>query len=99
MREIDSDIDWLDLCLPLETLDDNYDPGGEFYSKPRWREPIAEWLAEIGQQVYRVVPFRLGLLGVEVSGETHARQLSRAYRTENGMAIFGPLTKTWFGIR
>jgi hypothetical protein len=43
---------------------------------PRVRRPLDDWLAELGRHVYEDVRFRLGLVGMEVSGEICAGQLA-----------------------
>jgi hypothetical protein len=79
--------DWLGFYIPRGALDNTYYPMDqddtfEFDSKAYyksieiWRNVIDPWLAEIGQYVYRMVPFRLGLIGLEVSGEINAAELA-----------------------
>ncbi|HEX7590542.1 MAG TPA: hypothetical protein VF375_01185 [Candidatus Limnocylindrales bacterium] len=43
-----------------------------------WRRPIDSWLAEIGFRVFADVPYRLGLIGHEVSGDEYAEELADA---------------------
>ena len=79
----DSGPDWLSLFVPLGALG-RADPRiggfplGDDYGVATfaWRRPIDSWLADIGSRVYADVPFRLGLIGCEVSGEAHADQLT-----------------------
>jgi len=40
-----------------------------------WQLPINDWLVELGRHVFEVVPFRLGLVGFEVSGKAYAGEL------------------------
>lgn len=74
-------IDWLDFYIPLGAIERTYkDVGGFFgtdHPKSRdWREPLENWLAEIGREVFSVVEFRLGLIGCEVSGVAYASELA-----------------------
>jgi hypothetical protein len=69
----DGGSDWLDLCFPTGALCEVYDLYGSApdYVDPSWRpwaEPLDLWFAEIARTVYRETPFRLGLIGEEVSG-------------------------------
>lgn len=81
-EEQDEMNDWLDFYLPLGALADA-DPrvGAYPFEEPEsdgsfaWRAPLDTWLAEIGRRVFGVVPFRLGIIGFEVSGVTSATDL------------------------
>lgn len=72
--------DWLDLVLPLGGLENAFPDLAAFpFYSPPWRsvlEPLEKWLAEIGREVFRVVPFRLGLIGEEVSGYEYSATLA-----------------------
>lgn len=72
--------DWLGLYLPLGALAAAYDVKGYPFdngaSSQQWREPLANWLANIGRFVFSRAPFALGLVGFEVSGTVHAAELS-----------------------
>jgi hypothetical protein len=82
IREDYRGIDWLDLYLPLGALAraDGRVGGYPFGStittcddapsreSLEWRRPIDNWLAGIGSSIFAVAPFRLGLIGFEVSG-------------------------------
>lgn len=74
--------DWLDFYLPLGALArlDRRIGGFPFDRRSgadslRWRQELDEWLAAVGTGVFGEVPFRLGLIGFEISGETYADQL------------------------
>ncbi|MFD0374566.1 hypothetical protein [Streptomyces sp. NPDC127112] len=41
-----------------------------------WRRTLDNWLAAVGADIFQEVPFRLGLIGFELSGETDAEQLN-----------------------
>jgi len=74
--------DWLDLYLPRGALAAAYDVGRypfepDVANSRHWREPLDAWLARIGAAVYERVPYRLGLVGFEVSGEVHADEIAR----------------------
>jgi hypothetical protein len=86
--------DWLDFYIPLGALgriDSRVGayPFGDFAESLQWRRPFDDWLADLGRRVYEEVPFRLGLVGVEVSGEMYADQLASGVPTSraNGLLI------------
>ncbi|MBO0516572.1 hypothetical protein J0695_33090 [Streptomyces beijiangensis] len=75
--------DWLDFYLPvgaLTRLDARI--GGFPFGQDggatslEWRSALDSWLAAIGADIFQEVPFRLGLIGFEVAGETYAEQLN-----------------------
>jgi hypothetical protein len=73
--------DWLDFYLPLGSLGRAY-PAGWFpfgseadWPGP-WRQEVEEWLAGVGLAVAQAVPFRLGLIGFEVSGQAYASDIA-----------------------
>jgi len=72
--------DWLDFYLPAGALQDAYPVGAypfeESATSREWREPLENWLAGIGRSVFGEAPFRLGLVGFEVSGLERAEHLS-----------------------
>lgn len=76
----DEGADWLDLYIPMEALcraDRSFGvfaPSGDRYAL-NWRQPIDEWLASIALELFRALPFRLALIGHEVSGATEAAEL------------------------
>jgi hypothetical protein len=75
--EEDSRIDWLDLYIPLGALDTVYDYDyGDRASWRAWAAPLDDWFADIGRTVYDAVPFRLALVGEEVSGMRYASQVA-----------------------
>jgi hypothetical protein len=73
--------DWLDFYIPMGALGridsrvGGY-PFGDDADSLQWRRPLDDWLAEIGRRVYENVRFRLGLVGMEVSGEMYAGELA-----------------------
>jgi hypothetical protein len=56
-------------------------PFGDFDESLQWRRALDDWLAELGRHVYENVRFRLGLVGMEVSGEIYAGQLASGVPT------------------
>ena len=85
--------DWLSLSVPLGALA-RTDPrvgGYPFGSAPslEWRDPIDRWLIELAIRIYERVPFRLGLVGCEVSGETTAAELT-SIPDERSIAYLAP---------
>jgi hypothetical protein len=70
---------WVDFYLPLGALSATPEVGGypleNTATSRQWREPLERWLAEIGQAIFSQVPFRLGLIGYEVSGTAEPEEL------------------------
>jgi hypothetical protein len=78
VREIEGP-DWLDFYLPMGSLAAIY--GSRFdidaRSRKRWQRSVDNWLAELGMYIFEAIPFSLGLIGHEVSGQVYAKQLAR----------------------
>ena len=79
IREDDGS-DWLDFYLPTGALGKAYDIGGypfdaAGFAHRDWQVPVDEWLKDIGTHIFSVVPFNLGLIGFEVSGEFYAAEI------------------------
>jgi hypothetical protein len=78
---------WVSLYLPMGALAKVYDAGAfPFESSGAchcWREPLDQWLAAVGEFVFSKVPFRLGLVGFEVSGTESAEDLAITGIPEN----------------
>ena len=62
-----------------------------------WRGPIDRWLATMAKRIFEVAPFRLGLIGWEMSGTTSAAEIDAVpeerYMTylvpeDHGLAIY-----------
>lgn len=89
VREEDG-ADWLDFCLPLGGLGQAL-PNARGYpfsddTGRSWRQPLDDWLAEIGRHLFEQVPFRLGLIGFEQSGMDDANRMKS-----------GPPEERWVG--
>ncbi len=88
--------DWLDFYLPLGALCradsrvDAYPFAEDDHPSLPWRRPIDTWLAEAAAQIYRAVPYRLGLIGFEVSGQTHASELASDPPSPRGIGYLLP---------
>lgn len=72
--------DWLSFYIPLGALSRSDSragayPFGDLEESLLWRRPIDDWLAELGRKVYEEVPFRLGIIGSEVSGQAYWHQM------------------------
>jgi hypothetical protein len=74
---------WLDFYLPLGALArvDQRIGGFPFDAHSGeeslvWRRPLDEWLASIGKEICRHVPFRLGLIGFELDANISSEQLN-----------------------
>ncbi len=86
--------DWLVLDIPLGALTKvearvgGY-PFGETIASLEWRRPLDDWLADIGRQIFRRVKFRLGLVGMEVSGDASSDRL------ESGIPADRPFGYLW----
>jgi hypothetical protein len=87
--------DWLDFYIPLGALGridsrvGGY-PFGDFAESLQWRRPFDDWLADLGRRVYEEVPFRLGLIGVEVSGQMYSDGLASGVPTSRGNGLLVP---------
>lgn len=77
-REDESGIDWAGLLVPMGSLAQVRKVGafpfgfGDSTPSRPWREPLDLLFAQVARAVYAVTPFRLALVGHEVSGETYA---------------------------
>jgi hypothetical protein len=73
--------EWFDFYIPFGALEVVYEEGvvnwykGEFAACREWAQPLDEWFADIGRAIYAAVPFRLGLIGEEMSGAIYADDL------------------------
>jgi hypothetical protein len=85
--------DWLDFYLPLGALTNAVSTVGgyPFESETKslgWRLPIDDWFVKIARSVFLVAPFRLGLVGFEVSGMADGNDLE--IPEERGMGYLVP---------
>lgn len=55
-----------------------------------WRRPLDRWFAAVGERVYDVMPFRLGLIGREPTGLTTAARLREAAPPERWVGYLLP---------
>ena len=81
IRETDGP-DWLDLYLPMGAIGTAYDIGGFPFlladdPPAAWINDLEPWLAGIATSVADVVPYRMAIIGFEVSGQYYASDLSR----------------------
>jgi hypothetical protein len=70
---------WLSLYIPVGALDAVYDVGGFPFDDGdhrAWRQPLERWFAGIGSSIFRQHPFRLGLIGHEVSASDTAADIT-----------------------
>ena len=75
----DEESQWVVLGLPLGSLA-RVEPriGGYPFSDDAghaWRQPLDQWLVDLALRLLEVLPFRLALVGFEVSGEITAADL------------------------
>ncbi len=73
--------DWLDFYFPMGALAQTYDtvggfPFGHEAQAHLWQKPLERWLTGLGKHIYAAVPYRLGLIGFEVSGMFYAAELT-----------------------
>jgi hypothetical protein len=97
VREDEGD-DWLDFYVPSGSLGTAYPVGAypfdEADSSREWREPLESWLADIGNAVFAAAPFRLGLVGFEVSGAERVEHLAHSgVPNERGIGFLMPSGK------
>jgi hypothetical protein len=87
--------DWLVLGVPLGALIKieprvgGY-PFGSYDSSLAWRQPIDEWLAVIGSQIFATTNFRLGLIGMETSGEAYSDRLENGIPAKRSFGYLWP---------
>lgn len=89
--------DWLSFYLPLgalartDPLIGGY-PFGDDAGEPAliWRRPIDDWLAAVATRVFEEVPFRLGLVGMEATGEVDAADLADSVPEQRQYGILVP---------
>ncbi len=69
---------WLVFYVPLGALSQFLPLAGYPFgtSKRDWQPGLDAWLASIGEYLFASVPFKLGLIGHEVAGDTTAADLS-----------------------
>jgi hypothetical protein len=85
--------DWLIFYFPLGALATVFPVEGfpfDEHSHDRWTRRVDQWLANLGAEVYDVVPFKLALIGFEVADETYAAQLA-----DTGIPTRRTLTYLW----
>jgi hypothetical protein len=94
--------DWLSLCLPTGALARTDARIGAYPFGPNggrkslaWRRAIDDWLAGVAVGLFPEIPFRLGLIGCEASGEVRAEQLA----TVAGPVHLGYLLPAIGGLR
>ena len=83
--------EWLVLYCPVSALERAYPVGGFPFDRTNhdsWRVPLENWFVEIARRIFPAAPFRIGLVGFEVSGD-----FTRADFLASGV----PATR-WFGI-
>ncbi|NUP09154.1 MAG: hypothetical protein HOW73_24145 [Polyangiaceae bacterium] len=70
--------DWMVFYLPLGALGEIRPVGGYPFDgadHDGWRVPLDSWLADLGRAIWKSIPFDLGLIGFEASGELRAAQV------------------------
>ncbi|MBB4966754.1 hypothetical protein [Saccharothrix violaceirubra] len=93
----ESGIDWLAFHLPLGALGSADPRVGGFpfeddgtFTHLAWRQPIDNWLADIGRQVFADVGYSLGLIGLEASGEAYATDVTDGPPGHRGVGYLIP---------
>ena len=95
VREDEPEIDWLDFYLPIGGLTD-VDPradslwDGDSRVPYGWREPLDDYLAATAERVADAVTFELGIIGYEVSGTVHRRDLEDPVAPRGAIALLVP---------
>ena len=82
IREENEGPDWLDFYLPLGALGNAYDIGAYPFDETEhshevWQKPLDEWLVELSKYIFTLSPFRLALIGFEVSGDAYSDQIQQ----------------------
>lgn len=84
----ESGADWLDLSIPIGMLEDRFpvsyplDVATNF-----WMSDFEERLVKIAAAIYRVAPFRLGLVGEEASGASSAAEITAEDCERGGVLV------------
>ncbi|MEQ8673692.1 MAG: hypothetical protein RLP44_11935 [Aggregatilineales bacterium] len=81
VREIPYNVDWLIFYIPMGALATAYDVGGYPFSKDIadhivWMVTIEKWLYNIADHVFKHIDFKLGLIGLEVSGDAYSSEIA-----------------------
>lgn len=79
VRELDGP-DWVDFYMPMGSLGEAYYVGGypfdrEVNSSDHWQKPIDDWLMEMASYVFSTARYKLGIIGLEVSGQEYSSRL------------------------
>lgn len=73
-------IDWLGFYIPMGALPTIYEVGAFPFDDGKasqyWREPLDDWLVELAQAVFAVVPFALAAIGDDASGSISATEFA-----------------------
>jgi hypothetical protein len=73
-------LDWLVFYCPMGALAQVYPVAGFPFDRAHsesWRTEIDGWLSNIGIKLFEDAPFRLGLIGFEVSDETSSEEVKK----------------------
>lgn len=90
--------DWIDLSLPTGALGQvdkrlgGY-PFEEDDSSLTWRAPIDEWFAAIAARVFEAAPFKVALIGFEVSGDPAAETFEAGLPDERWIGYVVPRSR------
>lgn len=88
--------DWVCFYIPLGSLGRSDSrvgayPFGDIEDSLDWRRPIDDWLGDLGMRVFERVPFRLGLIGAEASGEVYSNELTAGVPTDRYFGYLIPV--------
>jgi len=75
----DDGSDWLVFYFPMSALGHAFPVGGFPFddgSHEIWRHLLDSWLADLGRTLFRLAPYRLGLVGFETSGDLRAADVA-----------------------
>ncbi len=92
---VSDESDWLNLSIPVGMLEWCYPVKYPLqYRTNPWMEDVDQFLVEIGAALYQHIPFRLGMIGEEVSGYVTAADLSPEECARGGFLVPAPLWQT-----
>lgn len=75
----DGGSDWVVFYLPMSALGHAFPVGGFPFDgggHETWRGLLDTWLADLGRNLFQLVPYRLGLVGFETSGDLRAADVA-----------------------
>ena len=73
-------LDWLNFYIPMGALETAYPARGFPFGSAdstQWRQELDHWFVELARKVFTAVPYKLALIGHEISGEAYSDEISK----------------------